>query len=247
MQRIARRLGEIGKMLWPGSVRALQLATSPADPMEPHAAEAPPTTWAQAAERAELRRREHILKATSAGFDADGWMDTTAGAPPPNPGALLAQAVADLDECPACGRAENKPPSTWVPAVAAPTEGALSKERSDKLVTELASLGRGEDTLLPWLLRAFDAFPTPALAEMLRPRRDQAMALGELAGTYEDRRIRRRLRDLLQRLATGGVEEAPPSARRALRSKEEEEPESGDDSALQQLWPRMNFQALWER
>ena len=297
VQRIARRLGEIGKMLWPGSVRALQLATSPADTMEPHAAEAPPTTWAQAAERAELRRREHILKATSAGFDADGWMDTTAGAPPPNPGALLAQAVADLDALLArsvdasteehdvaalvriaqvlrwtrrsatdhlawgiaMGRLRRrstslgthgvtlrktidptyKPPSTWVPAVAAPTEGALSKERSDKLVTELASLGRGEDTLLPWLLRAFDAFPTPALAEMLRPRRDQAMALGELAGTYEDRRIRRRLRDLLQRLATGGVEEAPPSARRALRSKEEEEPESGDDSALQQLCDRV--------
>ncbi len=86
VQRIARRLSEIGKMLWPGSVRALQIATTPADTMEPYAADGPPSSWAEAAERAEARRAEHIFKATSAGYDEDGWIDANAGkVAPPNP------------------------------------------------------------------------------------------------------------------------------------------------------------------
>jgi hypothetical protein len=299
VQRIARRLSEIGKMLWPGSVRALQLATTPADTMEAHAADSPPGTWAEAAGRAEARHREHIRKATLAGYDEDGWIDAhPVGPAPPNPDALLAQTVKELDALLArvgdslsdehdlaaivriaqtlrwvrestqehlvwgltMGRLRrlahplgasgallrktidpsHKPGTSWIPAPAAPSESALLEESATKLRADLAKLGTGEDTLLPWLLRAFDVFPTPALADMLRSRRGQIAALGEIAATYEDRRIRRRLRDLIQRLASGGGEDTPASARREIAAKEkekEEEPEveSEDDSVLRQL------------
>jgi hypothetical protein len=299
VQRIARRLSEIGKMLWPGSVRALQLATAPADTMESHALDAPPATWAEATERAEQRYREHIRKATSAGFDDDGWIDAhPVGAAPTDPDALLAQALKDLDALlarPGDGPAEDqdssaivriaqtlrwvrvsaqdhvswglamgrlrrvsmapgtsnillrktidpafRPSSSWLPVVAPPSESALLEESAAKLRADLAQLVAGEDTLLPWLIRAFDVFPTPALAELVRSRRSQIMALSEIAATYEDRRIRRRMRDLIQRLGAGGADETPASARReiaaAAKEKEEEaESESEDDSALQKL------------
>ena len=296
VQRIARRLSEIGKMLWPGSVRALQLATAPADTMEPHASDAPPASWAEAAERAEQRYREHIRKATSAGFDDDGWIDShPVGAAPPDADALLAQAVKDLDALLArvsdasaedqdtsaivrvaqtlrwvrysaqdhiawglaMGRLRRvsmafgapgavlrktidpayRPTTSWLPVAAPPSETALLEESATRLRADLAELGSGEDTLLPWLLRAFDVFPTPALAEMLRARRGQIIAMTEIAATYEDRRIRRRLRDLIQRLGSGGVDETPASARREIAVAKDEEPESEaeDDSALQKL------------
>jgi hypothetical protein len=296
VQRIARRLSEVGKMLWPGSVRALQIATTPADTMEPYAADAAPSTWAEAAERAEARRAEHILKATSAGYDEDGWIDANAAKlAPPNADALLAQAVTDLDGL--LGRSGEvspegqdiaaivriaqtlrwirqsvqdhltwglsmgrlrrlslslgmpgvalrktidptfRPPSGWAPVDTAPPDSAPKKDISAELVAELAELDPDGTTLLPWLLRAFDAFPTPTIAEMLRPWRRQTAALGDIAATYEDRRIRRRMRDLLQRLESGGGEDIPRSARRDSPPPppEEEEVESADDSALQQL------------
>lgn len=298
VQRIARRLSEIGKMLWPGSVRALQIATTPADTMEPHAADAPPSTWAEAADRAESRRSEHIFKATSAGFDEDGWIDANARRlAPPNPDALLAQTVADLDALLAragealpegqdlaalvriaqtlrwvrqsvqdhlawglaMGRLRRlslslglpgatlrrtidptfRPLSSWLPTDTVQPDSPPKKDISAELVAELTELDPDGTTLFPWLLRAFDVFPTPTLAEMLRPWRKQTAALGEIAATYEDRRIRRRMRDLLQRLESGGVEDAPRSAQRDAPPPEDEEAESTDDSALQQLCDRV--------
>ena len=298
VQRIARRLSEIGKMLWPGSVRALQIATAPADTMEPYAVNAPPSTWAEAADRAEARRSEHIFKATSAGFDEDGWIDANAGRlAPPNPDALLAQTVADLDALLAragealpegqdlaalvriaqtlrwvrqsvqdhlawglaMGRLRRlslslglpgaalrrtidptfRPPSSSIPTDTVQPDSVPKKDISAELVVELTELDPDGTTLFPWLLRAFDVFPTPTLAEMLRPRRKQTAALGEIAATYEDRRIRRRMRDLLQRLESGGVEDAPRSAQRDAPPPEDEEAESTDDSALQQLCDRV--------
>ena len=303
VQRVARRLSEVGKMLWPGSVRALQLATTPADTMEPHATDSPPGTWADAAARAEMRHREHIRKATLAGFDEDGWIDAHATVPaPPHPDAVLAQTVKELEALLArsgdaltdehdlativriaqtlrwirettqdhlawglaMGRLRrlalplgapgsllrktidpaHRPASSWIPVPAGPSEAALLEESSAKLRADLADLagladlaepGTGEDTILPWLLRAFDVFSTPALADMLRSRRGQVTALSDIAATYEDRRIRRRLRDLIQRLASGGVEDSPSSARREIAVAKDEEPESEDDSTLRQL------------
>jgi hypothetical protein len=296
VQRIARRLSEIGKMLWPGSVRALQLATAPSDTLEPHATEFPPTTWAEAADRAEQRYREHIRKSTAAGFDEDGWIDAhPVGPAPREPDALLAQAVKDLEALlarPSAASTEEqdstailriaqtlrwvresaqdhlawglamgrlrrvalpvtttaallrktidpsfRATSSWIPAPPQPSTAALQEESSTRLRAELLELGSGEDTLLPWLIRAFDTFPTPALADLLRSRRSQIAALGEIAATHEDRRIRRRLRDLIKLLASGGMEESPPSARREIAPPppKDEEPESEDDSALRQL------------
>lgn len=298
VQRIARRLSEVGKMLWPGSVRALQIATTPADTMEPYSADSAPSTWAEAAERAEARRAEHILKATSAGYDEDGWIDANVGKlAPPNPDALLTQAVTDLDALLgrtgeaspeaqdiaaivrvaqtlrwirqsvqdhlawglAMGRLRRfslslgmpgvtlrktidptfRPPSGWAPVETTPPESAPKKDISGELVAELSSLEPDGSTLFPWLLRAFDVFPTPAIAEMLRPWRRQTAALADIAANYEDRRIRRRMRDLLQRLESGGGEDIPRSAVRNTPPPEEEETESADDSALQQLCDRV--------
>jgi hypothetical protein len=57
---------------------------------------------------------------------------------------------------------------------------------------------------LAWLIPAFDAFSTPKLAALLSSSRDQVRAAGLLAADHEDRRVRRRLRDLLQRLEQDG-------------------------------------------
>ena len=57
---------------------------------------------------------------------------------------------------------------------------------------------------LAWLVVAFDAFSTPTLAALLAPSRDQVRAAGLFAADHEDRRVRRRLRDLLRRLEQNG-------------------------------------------
>jgi hypothetical protein len=97
--RVARRLTEIGKMFWPGSVRALQLSARPADVRrEMHASWASePSTWQEATGLAERLLAEHLTKSADAGLDEDGWSDAAARAPrPPDPDALLEEVDTEL-------------------------------------------------------------------------------------------------------------------------------------------------------
>jgi hypothetical protein len=97
--RVARRLTEIGKMLWPGSVRALQLSARPADVRrELHASWASePANWREATALAERLLQEQITKVSDSGLDADGWADSAARSPrPTEPDALLETVDAEI-------------------------------------------------------------------------------------------------------------------------------------------------------
>ncbi|APR86799.1 hypothetical protein A7982_12148 [Minicystis rosea] len=97
--RVARRLTEIGKMFWPGSVRALQLSARPADVRrEMHATWASePTNWVEATSLAERLLDEHMMKSNDAGLDEDGWADGPARQPrPTDPDALFEEVDAEL-------------------------------------------------------------------------------------------------------------------------------------------------------
>ncbi|MFT3764920.1 MAG: hypothetical protein QM820_05295 [Minicystis sp.] len=97
--RVARRLTEIGKMFWPGSVRALQLSARPADVRrEMHATwAAEPTNWIEATQLAERLLDDHMAKSNDAGLDEDGWADGAARTPKPSdPDALFEEVDAEL-------------------------------------------------------------------------------------------------------------------------------------------------------
>jgi hypothetical protein len=92
--RVARRLTDIAKMFWPGTVRAMQLSAGPSDVRsELHALWArPPATWHEAAGLAERALADHVAESREAGYDEDGWADTAAlTAAPPGPDAMLAE------------------------------------------------------------------------------------------------------------------------------------------------------------
>ncbi len=302
VQRIARRLTEISKMFWPGSVRALQLATGPEETLELGSGERGHATWVEAAKHAELRLNQHISEAAAAGFDEDGWADTAARLPvPPDPEALLARVAAELDALPAPTNGAASPPLDvetilrgaqtlrwirgsvddhltwgttvgrlrrllptlgvqgavvrktldpafrpglpWARVVMARPENEVRPDLTGELRAELDETGKDSEALLSWLLRAFDAFPTPDLAEMLRPRREQVAALGEAAAGHEDRRIRRRLRDLIRLTASGGEAPPPPSSVQttldAHSEAEDTEPDLVDEGSLPTLCDRV--------
>ena len=288
VQRIARRLTEISKMFWPGSVRALQLATGPEETLELGGGERGHATWVEAAKHAEQRLSQHIAEAASAGFDEDGWADAAARMPaPPEPEARMARVAAELEalsnptggatyssqevealvRCahtlrwlrgnvgdhvawgitvgrlrrllPALGaqgavvrkalEPAFRPAMPWIRVLATRPENEVRPDFTAELRAELGEIGNDSDALFSWLVRAFDAFPTPDLAAMLRPRREQVSALSEVAAGHEDRRIRRRLRDLVIRLASGESVSPQSSIQATVKPRpqaEVEDPES---------------------
>ncbi len=78
---VARRLTEIARIFWPGSVRALQLATRPGDLPELRGRGVPsPQTWAEAVELAERLLDDQLAVADELGLDSDGWAAEPPGA-----------------------------------------------------------------------------------------------------------------------------------------------------------------------
>lgn len=78
---IADRLGELAKLFWPGSVRALQINAKPADIPSLRVSWAPvPTTWAEARAIAERVLEKQIAEGQTEGLDADGWAKEPEGA-----------------------------------------------------------------------------------------------------------------------------------------------------------------------
>ncbi len=279
--RVARRLTEIGKMFWPGSVRALQLSARPADVRrEMHASWASePANWHEATALAERLLEEHLLKSPEAGLDEDGWADGALRTPrPADPDALFEEVDAELkamlappDEVPngrmselgapefdqllqavrklrwvrgavrndlawgvALGRVRravpslgersgrvrdvldhrNKPPVPWAKLLGdlTPEPATPPGESPADLAAALPAAIVTKESLLAWLIRAFDVINTPDLVRLLAPIKDYVV-FDEETLNHPDRRVRRRLRELVKRVASADdvpvVKEAP--------------------------------------
>jgi hypothetical protein len=280
--RVARRLTEIGKMFWPGSVRALQLSARPADVRrEMHATWATePADWREATSLAVRLLDDHLAKSVEAGFDDDGWADSAARTPrPPNPDALLEEVDAELkallgppgdgpsgrtgdfsaaefesllndarklrwlrgavrDDLAwgmAMGRLRRsipglgersarvrdvldpraRPPVPWAKILGERVEEPVSaaSETPAKVKADLPKARETKEGLLAWLIRAFDVLNTPDLVALLVPLRAELGAFGEDTLNHPDRRVRRRLRELVKRVATAAEEEAGRSSK----------------------------------
>jgi hypothetical protein len=96
---IARRLAELAKTFWPGSVRALQLTARPWDVPELRVRGASaPRNWVEACARADGALEDQLAEAERTGLDADGWMDDhSVTAPVGDPAQVLATVVAAVD------------------------------------------------------------------------------------------------------------------------------------------------------
>jgi hypothetical protein len=96
---IARRLAELAKTFWPGSVRALQLTARPWDVPELRVRGASaPRNWVEASARADGALEDQLAEAERTGLDADGWMDDhSVTAPVGDPAQVLATVVAAVD------------------------------------------------------------------------------------------------------------------------------------------------------
>jgi hypothetical protein len=315
--RVARRLTEIGKMFWPGSVRALQLSARPSDVRrEMHANWASdPTNWVEATALAERLLAEHLQKSHDAGFDEDGWADGAARTPrPADPDALFEEVAAELKamlippgEVPngrlgeltsaelealitaarklrwlrgavkddlswgiAMGRLRRsipslgeratrvrdvldnryKPQQPWAKLLG-DAEGPDSnvQERPDKLLADLPAAGESKEALMAWLIRAFDVLNTPDLVSKLGPLKAQIGNFTEEELNHSDRRVRRRLRDLVKRI--GEVDAAPPPKEAAKEPEPEAEEPAADEplaaSALDALGARVRQQTKGSR
>lgn len=297
--RVARRLTEIGKMFWPGSVRALQLSARPADVRrEMHANWASePSNWIEATSLAERLLAEHMTKSVDLGLDEDGWADTAARTPKPTePDAMFEEVDAELKtflvppgEVPngrlgeltgaelealvnaarrlrwvrgyvknhldwgiAMGRLRRalpglgdraarvrdvvdnrlKPSQSWAKQLGQTDAEAPESEVTEsptKLLADLPAAAESKDATMAWLIRAFDVLNTPVLVDNIGPLREQIGAFSEDDLNHPDRRVRRRLRDLVKKMAEAPVTQAPPSP---VKIVEPEPEESGTDETV---------------
>jgi hypothetical protein len=109
-----------------------------------------------------------------------------------------------MDPSPSSTRAAGPAPSHRHPDLVVPhlvRAGAAPGNDVEPLRATLSAASHEPHALLAWLIDAFNVFATPELAAMLVSSKEQVVAAGVIAANHEDRRVRRRLRDLLQRLA----------------------------------------------
>ena len=279
--RIARRLTELAKMFWPGSVHAMQLSAEPEDVKRELRAvwASPPATWRDATTLAERCLAEHVAKSAVAGLDEDGWADGPLRSPrPADPDALLSEVdveirsiLAPSGEVPnghagelsgedverllravrklrwlrgavrddlswgaSVGRLRRalpslgdrgarvrevldhraKPSVPWAKllgqGLAKPA--APPGENPDDLCAELPTASVTKDGLLAWLVRAFDVLNTPELVALLVPFKGELDKFDEDTLSHPDRRVRRRLRELVKQVGSA-TEETPPSSK----------------------------------
>ncbi|MBI5363916.1 MAG: hypothetical protein HZA53_12105 [Planctomycetes bacterium] len=96
--RLAHLLGQLTKLGWPGSVRALGLHMRPSDCLDDLADKGPIAGWAELAERAEAELATREEADPAHGRDEWGWGDAEVLAPrPADPSTLLAEARAKLE------------------------------------------------------------------------------------------------------------------------------------------------------
>jgi hypothetical protein len=169
---ISRKLTEVGKSYWPGSVTALQLQMSPRDLPRPLLG-GTASTWGRAAELAEraLSTLEHGDERR--GFDAYGWGDAGRIDPvPARPDELLGKLVAEiekvggtLDRCAeACvdGRPEADDYLRWVRALRWLRVTAVDADRWAKAAGRLRWWGsRRDPKLLPGVRELEPSYAPP--------------------------------------------------------------------------------------
>jgi hypothetical protein len=301
--RVARRLTEIGKMFWPGSVRALQLSARPADVRrEMHATwETESANWTEATQLAERLLNEHLARSAETSLDEDGWADGAARLPKPaDPDALFHEVDAELKamlippgEVPngrmgelgpiefegllnaarklrwlrgavkddlawgiAMGRLRRavpglgeragrvrealdhrlKPSTSWAKTLGEREAAPISepKETAANLEAALPAARESKEALMAWLIRAFDVLNTPDLVVMLAPIKDDIAAFNEETLNHPDRRVRRRLRDLVRQLASA-VPESTLRTKEPAPEHDEEETHPDEPIAIQAL------------
>ena len=97
LSAVAHRLSDLAKMVWPGSVKALQLTARPVDMPRLRGVQAP-GTWSEATECAECLLDAHFTEAAAHGLDSEGWADTPRRASADfTPERVFAEALAALD------------------------------------------------------------------------------------------------------------------------------------------------------
>jgi hypothetical protein len=91
--------------------------------------------------------------------------------------------------------------------------------QAEALRVELPKIAGDATGLLRWLVRAFDVFGTPELAALVAPYAGRVVGLEAEAAEHDDRRVRRRMRDLVAKLGAGepgrrehGLAAAAPAA-----------------------------------
>ncbi len=314
--RVARRLTEIGKMFWPGSVRALQLSARPADVRrEMHASWASePASWREATVLSERLLSEHLAKSAEAGLDEDGWADGAARSPrPSDPDGLFEEVDAELKamlvppgEVPNARLGELAAPSstsswrppascagcaatcatTWLgaspwggsgapcpawataagasatPSITAPSHRrpgpscsgrcrpSLPRRRGRARTSCRAALPAASTTkegLLAWLIRAFDVLNTPDLVALVLPLKAELVGWGDDVLNHPDRRIRRRLRELVKRVLSEEAVAAPKAPEPPVRDEENAADEPIAQHALDALAARVRAQTRGRR
>jgi hypothetical protein len=126
----------------------------------------------------------------------------------------------------------HKPQQPWAKLLGErDAEGPDSnvQERPDKVLADLPGEGAGKDAVMAWLIRAFDVLNTPDLVAKIGPIKAQIGQFTEEELNHSDRRVRRRLRDLVKRMAE--VDAAPP----AKENGKEPEPEADEPAADEPL------------
>lgn len=106
---------------------------------------------------------------------------------------------------PAIGRILDpryKPPMPWSALITGVNGAEERRAASEALRASLVESVGDADTLLSWLVPASELFTLRELARLLEPYRRQVADLEGAAATHPDRRLRRKLRDLVKKLST---------------------------------------------
>jgi hypothetical protein len=131
----------------------------------------------------------------------------------------------------------TKPPVPWAEVLGAiPRESICGHADSAEAIrTELAAACATREALVAWLVRAFDVLNTPDLVALMVPLKRELDELDENALNHPDRRVRRRLRELVKRVSDA-AKEAPaangmeqPAAAQAAPSDDGINPHPLDD------------------
>jgi hypothetical protein len=104
-------------------------------------------------------------------------------------------------------------------------------QQQGRLAAELHDAAAADGTLLDWMVRAVDAFSGPELAALLEPHAGAVarLGLGSLTTSDQpDRRIRRRLKDVSDRVLVPSTPAPPASGEREVQPEAEATPGDAD-------------------
>jgi hypothetical protein len=140
----------------------------------------------------------------------------------------------------------TKPSASWAKLLGeAPEEpSTASGESPEELRTALPAASTTKDGLLEWLIRAFDVLNTPELVSLMVPLKGMLDSFDEETLNNPDRRVRRRLRELVKRVAAAA--EAPLEAEREV-VKAQAETGDAEEAAAEEKFAANGLTALASR